>query len=456
MRELPQNLQAERGLLGAIISDNDSLFETIGLLSKGDFWEPANGELYIICRDQITAGRRVTPTTVLHDLSQDADIGGIKASAYIDMLVDQAPPSNVVRELATVIRELAVRRAAIGLATGLIERAQTAPASTAAQELLAEFEANLAAVSSAADFGVRHFAEVGDEVLNRIAVALKTEKPAGLAPGLKAMQDLGGALMPGRVYFVAGAPGSGKSALAQQIATYVAKTEAVLVIEAEMGADELVERHLASETGIAGDAIERAVLRLADYEPLHDANERARKLKLYVDAAASPTVSAIRGKALRMKRTVGLGLIVIDHLLYLRKPEFRMNENEAIRANLQALKQMAKDLDLPVMVLAPLKAEYAKAPEVRRPELGDIYNNGAVEQEADVIIFVHNEESQLSKREPPENDPRRAEWLDRINRARGKAELILVKRRGGKGTGVRTLGFTGARFLFSDAIPVFR
>lgn len=456
MKDLPQNLQAERGLIGAIIVDNDSVFETIGVLSKGDFWEPGNGELYTICRDQITAGRRVTPTTVLHDLSQDADIGGIKASAYIDMLVDQAPPSMVVRELATVIRELSVRRSAIGLANELIERAQTAPASTAAQELLAEFEANLAQVSSASDFGVRLFADVGDEVLGRVAAALKTEKTVGLSPGLKGFQDLAGALMPGRVYFVAGSPGSGKSALAQQIATYVSQTEPVLICEAEMGADELVERHLASETGIAGDAIERAVIRLADYEPLFDANDRARKLKLYVDASASPSVSSIRGKALRMKRTVGLGLVVIDHLLYLRKPDFRMSENEAIRGNLQALKQMAKDLDIPLLVLAPLKAEYAKAPDVRRPELGDIYNNGAVEQEADVIMFVHNEETQLNKREPPEADPRRLEWLDRVNRARGKAELILVKRRGGKGTGIRTIGFEGARFRFSDALPTFR
>ena len=452
MRELPNNLQAERGLIGAIISENDCVFETIGLLNKADFWEPANGELYTVCRDQITAGRRVTPTTVLHDLSQDADIGGIKASAYIDMLVDQAPPSNVVRELATVIRELSVRRSAIGLAEMLIERSHSAPASTSAQELLAAFEADLAAVSSANDFGVRLFSDVGTEVLNRIAAALKSEKTIGLAPGLKAFQDLAGALMPGRVYFVAGSPGSGKSALAQQLATFVAKTEPVLMVEAEMGADELVERHLASQTGISGDAIERGVLRLADYEPLHDANEEAKRLKLYVDAAASPSVSSIRGKVLRMKRTIGLGLVVIDHLLYLRKPDFKMGEYEAIRANLQALKQMAKDLDLPILVLAPLKAEYAKAPEVRRPELGDIYNNGAVEQEADVILFVHNEETQLSKREPPENDPRRAEWLAKINAAHGKAELILVKRRGGKGTGIRTLGFNGSRFLFSDGI----
>lgn len=260
--------------------------------------------------------------------------------------------------------------------------------------------------------------------------------------------------MPGRVYLLAGPPGSGKTGLAWQMARYVAKTEPTLFFSIEMGDEELVERDLAGDTGIEADRIERAAINNAEMDKIMEAAGDLAMLKLYVDASTSPTVQTMRAKAMRMKRLKGLGGVFIDHLLYIENPTPKAEFN-GIRLNMQGLKKMAKDLDIPVVVLSQLKKEFGEGPwqQMRRPNVNDLYGGSAPEQESDVVLFVHREEYLLGRKEPAQGTKDRGDWELARDKAAGKAELVLTKRRGGKGFGTRTFYFDGPKVRFSDQAP---
>lgn len=453
-RELPSNLPAERALLGAVIRDNDLIWKLPERLEKDDWFEPYHGELWLLLRDTIEANRQATIMTLMHDMAQDADIGGIKASDYLRSLVEEAPASLAVPSLARTVKDLGLRRRAIGMAEGLIDEAYRAPASTGARVMAMKFETSFNELfARPSDIGIRHVSDIGKGVIETLSKSLQEEAPAGLSLGIKGAQDLMGAMMGGRLYYLAGPPGSGKSALAQQIGEHVAREQPVFFQSAEMEGEELVERRLARLTGVTADRIERGTVGLNEMEQLVLANNSNYSLKLHIDSSAAPTANRIVASAKRLHKILGgLALVIVDHLLYVRRPEWIRDEMEGIRHNLQTFKQAAKDLGIPFLVLGQLKKEFSTQQTIRRPTVGDLYGGSAVEQDCDVICLIWREEHLMRQREPLDGDPKRAEWDTRLMQVVGKAELVLGKRRGGSGFGVRTLGFDGPRTAFSDEI----
>lgn len=450
-RPLPQNLEAERALLGAILVNNDVFWDVVSLLTRDHWYEPYHAELWTLMRDLIETDRQATPQTMMHDLAQDADIGGMTATQYLRRLVDEAVPAMIARDLATTIRDLGDRRQQIAAAHEWMEALYTAPASTTGRELLAEHEAITERLfTGVADIGVEHVADVGKRVMKRIAAAMRNDEPLGVGLPLASLENLIGPLMPGRLVIIAGGSGSGKTVLAQQIAEHVAASQVVLMSEMEMPPEEIVERSLARATGIPGDKIERAALRVSEYDPLQDAANGLGAGRFYIDRTPAITVSRLRGRAARLRRKVGLGLVVVDHLQHLGKPDKGMDQFEALRANLQGLKRLGLDLGVPVVLLAQLKGDYNAVRDIRPPSVGDLFHGAAVEQEADVLLFIFREEHELVRRRPSDQDPKYAEWLARKEAAAGVAEFILVKRRGGRGHGSQKCGFDGARYRFLD------
>lgn len=464
---LPHNLEAERALIGSLIARNETYFEVSWMITPGDFFEPYHGELLKLIADLVTIGREVNAMSLLHDMAQDRDIGGVSASRYLHDLVERATPS-VAKQLAVAVRDLSVKRQLIEIGNRLATEAANAPASLPWTDVLGHVENDLGSIfRSTGELGMRSLHSLGDDVLHHAAEAYRLDKTIGLDVGLSCVQDLTGPLMPGRLYVLAGSSGSGKSALAFQIAEYIAaqKDQAtggyphpVLVVEIEMEGDELAERSLAARTGISTDRIERGAINADEFGTLREANEKLRGIPLFIDAAIKPTMATIEARATRMKKLTGLSVLVIDHLRYVEPPTGMKMASEwsAVQPNLQHAKRISKTLGIPVIMIAQLKGEFSNGP-VRDPGPGDIWGGSAVEQEADVLMFVHREDYMLQRNEPPKpvgDDSRaakiRADWSVRLLAAEGKAKIILGKRRGGKGFGSRVANFDGARTRFSD------
>lgn len=454
-RALPQNLEAERGLLGAILRQNDAIFEASAIVVKSDFFEPYHGEIFILMRDQIDAGRSATPTTLMHDVSQDADIGGLTAGQYLAGLLRDAPPPILAVDLARTIRDLALRRRILAANAEIEEAVFSAPVSTTADEIRAKMEAIMSGLTAtASELGIKHIGEVADRVLTRVDEAYKADRTLGIDVGLKGLQDLTGPLMPGRLYVIGGDAGSGKSALAQQIAENIAiRGTASLICQIEMTDEEMAERAMASRTGISAADIERAAVNAEQFEALAGAANELKSLPIYIDSLASPTAAMIRGRAIRMRKLYGIGCLIIDHLLYMGRPHAKANEIESVDTNLIGLKRIAKDLGIPVIVLDPFTSDFMREKNIRLPNVGDLYMSGYVHRHADVIALVHRAEYVLSARPPQADDPKRGEWAAKLEAARGKADFVLGKRRGGKGTGTRTVGFDAGRTRFTDRLP---
>lgn len=451
-KPLPQNIDAEKGLLGIIMERNDKLFEMMHIVAKEDFIEPFHGELYLLMRDMIETGKEAKPATMLHDLNQDADIGGITAAAYMHLLLREAPDGSMAITFARTIRDLAMRRKFIAVANKHLEEAYSAPATIGAIEIEARYHAAASSLfTTVQEAGMQPLGDLTGQVIKSVQDAYRNETRIGITSGLKAFDDLMGPLMGKRLYSISGASGSGKTALAWQIARNVAEAGHTVLFESiEMDGEELATRDLAASSGISSQKIERGDLQEAEILSLMDLQTRIPPA-LIVDSPKAPTVGSIRGKASRLKRLKGLKLIVIDHLRYIRS-SVKGDLFEGMNDNLQALNAVADDLDVAIILLCQLRANYGSEPKVRPPNVGDIFNGAVIEQESDALLLVHREEYMLARRKP-------TEWKDlpdyeiALQKAKGKAELILQKRRGGAGWGTRLVGFDAPSTRFTDEIP---
>lgn len=452
-RPLPQNIDAEKGLLGILMETNDLLFEVSHLITKTDFFEPFHGELYTLMRDMIETGREAKPVTLLHDISQDADIGGISSSQYLQMLLADAPDRSMARTFARTIKDLAMRRRLIEVASKHLDEAYSAPPTITAIEIESRYHAAASSMfGSVQEAGLQPLADLGMSVLKKTQAALQGETRNGISSGLKAWDDLCGAFVPGRLITLSGASGSGKTALAYQIARHVAQEETVLFKSIEMDGEELATRDFQTMTGIAGEKLERADLDVDQFQRVVEAHESQRKSKLIVDSAKNATVGSIRGQAMRVKRMKGLKLLVIDHLRYIKPSTKTKDIFEQQSDDLQALNAVADDLGISILLLCQLKASYGSEPKPREPNVGDIFNGAVIEQESDVLVLVHREEYMLARRKPTEAS-KISDWEVDMQKARGRAQLLLNKRRGGHGYGQRVIGFDGPRQRFTDDIP---
>lgn len=455
-RPLPQNLEAERGMLGIILEENDALFNVSNIVTKADFIEPFHGELYILLKDMIETGREAKPSTVMHDLSQDADIGGVSASAYLAQLQREAPHGTMAQTFAKTIRDLAMRRRLIAVALQHVDEAFSAPATISALEIESRYHAAAEAMfGTVQEAGMMPLEDIGMAVLKDTQKALQGDRRRGLRTGLKALDDLWGPLMPGRLYSLAGASGSGKTALAQQVARNCAEPtsdseEAVLFMSLEMDGEELGTRDFTQLTGIPSDRIESADLNVEEFDALVEAQKGQTSSRLIIDSDKNQSVASIRGKALRLKRLRGLKLLVIDHWRYMKRKGRELFEE--MHDDLRGLNAIADDLQIPVLVLAQLKSSYGSEAKLREPNIGDIFNGAVLEQESDALMLVHRPEYILARKKPNESKDIPA-WEEELRRTRNRAWLLLNKRRGGQGYGSRPVGFDGPRTMFTDAIP---
>ena len=467
---LPQNVEAEAALLGALMIDN-RLVEDVQLKLRPDhFFEPLHGRIYESILRMTDANRVANPVTLKPMFDGDEAMKEVGGPAYLAQLTGSGAAIIGARDFAAQIYDLALLRALVGVGRDLVEGALDTSEEIAPLEQIEKAETELYKVAEegGAEGKAKSFAEATKEALQMAERALNSGGHlSGLTTGLEAMNSKIGGLHRSDLIIVAGRPGMGKSSLATNMAFAAAQRflrdqedgiapekgagAPVALFSLEMSADQLATRILAEQSGITAENLRMGRITQQEFRQLARAAAELQSLPLYIDDTPGLTIAALRTRARRLKRQKGIGVVVVDYLQLLQGTGKNSNDNrvQEISEISRGLKQLAKELNVPVIGLSQLSRAVEQR-EDKRPQLSDLRESGSIEQDADIVLFIYREDYYLASKQPGDDHPDFAAWQEEMTRAYGRAEVIVAKQRHGA-TGKVHLKFDSRITKFSDA-----
>jgi replicative DNA helicase len=474
---LPQNVEAEAALLGALMIDNRLVEDIQTRLQPHHFFEPLHGRIYESILRLTDRNMIANPVTLRPLFEADEGIKEVGGPAYLAQLTGSGAAVIGARDFAAQIYDLALLRALIGVGRDLVESALDTSEEVAplAQIEKAETELYRVAEEGGAEGKAKSFGEATKLAIEMAERALNSGGHlSGITTGLEGLNSKIGGLHRSDLIIIAGRPGMGKSALATNIAFAAAQRflreaeegvepgkgagAAVGLFSLEMSADQLATRVLAEQSGISSENLRMGRISQQEFRQLARAAGELQSLPLYIDDTPGLTIAALRARARRLKRQKGIGMVIIDYLQLLQGTGKNSNENrvQEISEISRGLKQLAKELDLPVVGLSQLSRAVEQR-EDKRPQLSDLRESGSIEQDADIVLFIYREDYYVASREPKrpvEGDDSKAheaheEWARDMSRVYGLAELIVAKQRHGA-TGKVRLKFDSRITKFSD------
>ena len=474
---LPQNVEAEASLLGALMIDN-RLVEDVQLKLRPDhFFEPLHGRIYEAILRMTDANRVANPVTLRPLFEADEAIKEVGGPAYLAQLTGSGAAVIGARDFAQQIYDLALLRALIGVGRDLVEGALDTSEDVAplAQIERAETELYKVAEEGGAEGRARSFGEAAmDSIRNAEAALNRGGGLTGITSGFTGLNSRIGGLQRSDLIIVDGRPGMGKTALATNMAFAAAERflqdqadgiepakaagAPIAIFSLEMSSEQLVTRVLSEQSQVTAEQIRTGSLGRQEFASFARTAERLHSLPFYIDDTPGLTIAALRTRARRLKRQKGIGLIVVDYLQLLSGTGRGANDNrvQEISEISRGLKQLAKELDVPVIGVSQLSRAVEQR-EDKRPQLADLRESGSIEQDADIVLFVYREEYYLKAHEPKHPIPGDSaevfsafeEWESKHSQVAGMAELIIAKNRHG-GTGKERLRFEGRFTKFSD------
>src|SRR3954464_8046854 len=477
---LPQNVEAEAALLGALMVDN-RLVEDIQLkLRPHHFFEPLHGRIYEAILRLTDSNRIANPVTLKPLFEADESIKEVGGPAYLAQLTGSGAAVIGARDFARQIYDLALLRALVGVGRDLVEGALDTSEDVAplAQIERAETELYKVAEEGGAEGKAKSFSDATKEALEMAERALNSGGHlSGFTTGLESLNSKIGGLHKSDLIIIAGRPGMGKSALGTNIAFAAAQRfirdaedgvepgksagAPVALFSLEMSADQLATRILAEESGISSENLRMGKISQQEFRQLARAAAELQNLPLYIDDTPGLTIAALRTRARRLKRQKGIGMVIVDYLQLLQGTGRSGHENrvQEISEISRGLKQLAKELDVPVLGLSQLSRAVEQR-EDKRPQLSDLRESGSIEQDADIVLFIYREdyyvkgvEVEMPTPEEAVSNPDKAakysEWKQKFEDVAGKAEIITAKQRHGS-TGIVRVRFDGRITKFSD------
>ena len=438
-RPLPHNLEAERSILGAVLLDNHALNAAVGCLRSEDFFLPQHRNIF---ERMVQLGERqqaIDTITLMEDLSRTGTLEAAGGVAYLSQLADGLPRVTNVDHYARIVKEKAVLRNLIHSASAIQEQALAA--GDEADVILDRAESAIFQLAEdrvrAGLIGVKDLVKEGFERLEKIFS--EGRRITGLATGYPGLDNETAGLQPSELIILAARPSMGKTALALNMAENVAlrQREPVAIFSLEMSKESLLLRLLASEARVDAHKFRTGHMNRDDWGKVTRTLADLGEAPIWIDDSASSTVLEMGAKARRLKRDRGLSLMIVDYLqLVVPTHSGRgTNRQEEVSSISRALKGLAKELKVPVLVLSQL----TRAPEreERKPQLADLRESGAIEQDADVVLFINR--PNFYKTDLPEED-------------RAKAELIIAKQRNGPTTSLNFV-FLSRHTRFEEAAP---
>jgi replicative DNA helicase len=461
-RSIPANEEAEQALLGAILINNDALDQAADFLKAEHFYFPAHGRIYTACQKLRERGRLADPPNLKNFFEQDGDLQAVGGYQYLVELARNVVSVINAGDYARTIYDLHLRRQLIAIGEEVVTEAYRHDIDLSALDQLREAEEKLYKLAQVGDHrgGFQPFRDILVHAVATAGRALNRDtRLTGVTTGLTDMDRMLGGLQGSDLIILAGRPSMGKTALATNMAFNAAKScletrgkEGAVVgfFSLEMSAEQLATRILSDEAEIPSEKIRKGEMRRNDFPRLVEAANTLHQVPMFVDDSAGLNLTALRTRALRLKRQHNLGLIVIDYLQLMRPSANGRSENrvQEISEITRGLKIIAKDLEVPVLALSQLSRQVEQR-EDKRPQLSDLRESGSIEQDADVVMFVYREAYYEAKREPTQGTAEYAQWQEKMDRIHNLANVFVAKQRHGP-TGTIDLHFEGAYTRFSN------
>jgi replicative DNA helicase len=436
-RVAPHNIEAEQALLGAILVNNEALGRVSGFLEPHHFYDPLHQQIFETCSKLIASGKQATPITLKSFFENAEPIDAtLTVPQYLGRLAANAATIINARDYGRTIHDLATRRQLILIGEDLVNAAFDSPVDFPPKNQIEEAETRLfALVEQEKNECVELPAHdaMAQAIRQAEAAYQRGGKINGLATGIPPVDAKIGGLAPGDLVVLAGRPSMGKTALATNVAANLAVTGArVYFASLEMSGEQLGTRLLASRLGLSAADLRRGV----DIEThMRDLVAEAQKwagYSLTIDQSGTLTIAQLSARVRRAHRKSPLDLLIVDYLQLLRGAVYRgQNRTQEVAEVSGGLKAIAKELNIPVLALSQL-SRATETREDRRPQLADLRDSGAIEQDADIVAFVHRAAYYLERQQPDPSDAQATlDWQQKMDAARGRAEVIIAKHRHG-------------------------
>ena len=434
----PHSIEAEESILSAILIDNTALLDVLEILSPKDFYRLAHEKIFSAVVELFNKDEPVDLVTLSNRLREKGHLEEVGGAVFLARLVDTVPLAVNAAHYAKIIHDKAILRRLIEKANAVSKRCLE----------------DLGSVEEILDFAERAVFEVSEKrhrqsfypirsLIDKSIDALEERQGnkaliTGVQTGFTLFDNLTSGLQKSDLIIVAGRPSMGKTALALNIARNAAVEAKVAsaIFSLEMSKEQLAMRMLCSEARIDSSRLRSGFFSKEDWVNLTDAAGVLSESPVYIDDTPNISVLEIRAKARRLKMEVNLGLIVIDYIQLMRSHYMAERRDLEISEISRSFKALAKELELPVLAISQLNRKLEDRVD-KRPQLADLRESGALEQDADVVAFIYRDEAYNKD----ENNPNK-----------GKAELLLSKQRNGP-TGVVPLTFRAAYTRFENLAP---
>jgi replicative DNA helicase len=430
----PQNLEAEKAVLGAVLHDNTALGAVLEVIEATDFYSDAHQRIFsaiIGLSDRNEPADLITMGNALRDQKRLDQVGGM---AYLSDLVDNVASSANVGFYARIVKEKAIERTVITAASRMIDAAYDPGKNV--EEAVNDAQQVILSLSMAR--GKRRILtahEIARQTFSAIEERSKRgDTLTGLSTGLQKLDELTLGLQAGELFIIAARPGMGKTALAIGFARRVAQEGTpVFFLSAEMPAQTLMIRMLSGATGIDSHQLRRGAIFGSSWTSLARAAESIGSIPLFIDDGADVTPAELRATARRYRAEHNIGLLIVDYMQLLKaNGRYETREREIAEIS-RTLKGIARELNIPVIGLSQLNRKVEDRTN-RRPQMADLRESGAIEQDADVIAFIYRDEVYNRSEDNPE---------------KGIAEINIAKHRNGP-PGVVRLRFDAPTQTFRD------
>ncbi|MBI4839738.1 MAG: replicative DNA helicase [candidate division NC10 bacterium] len=386
----PQNLEAEISVLGAVLQDPGALLKTMEVLRPADFYKEAHRKIFSTCIDLFERNEPVDLVTLANELMRRKQLEEVGGASSLSALVDAVPTAANVAYHARIVKDKALLYALIQKATAVVSRAY----------------ADKEDVDEVLDWAEQQIFEISQDKVSRSFVPVKSvlkgtfqliEKlydrkshVTGVPTGFKKFDEMTAGLQPSELIVVAGRPSMGKTSFCLNIAQHAAITEGirVAIFSLEMSKEQLVQRMLCSVAKVDSHKLRTGFLSDADWPRLTTGAGILSESPIFIDDTPGISLLEMRAKARRLKAEQELGLVIIDYLQLISGRGRAESRQQEISEISRSLKAMAKDLNVPVVALSQLsRAVEARQPP--RPQLSDLRESGAIEQDADVVTFLY-------------------------------------------------------------------
>ncbi len=425
-RELPYNEEAENAVIGSILISKDAMGVAAELLRPEDFYFTDKREIYNAALELFNENEAIDFITVSDRLGQEDKLDAVGGSDYLMQLAASVPTTQHITYYSRIIREKAVLRSLIAASSRIADMAYAGNDET--DIILERSEQLIFDVSSARSRS--DIVQINEILLGSYSEMIENSQNGsritGIATGYTELDMRTGGFHGGELLLIAGRPGMGKSSFAVNIAENVAIRDhkTVAIFNLEMPKSQIVNRIICSQSRVNSEKIRTGDFEPDDWLKMGEQIDNIAVAPLYIDDTATITVAEIRAKCRRLKQTKDLQLVVVDYLQLMQSSGRSDNRQQEISEISRSLKILAKELDVPVIALSQL-SRASESRSDKRPMLSDLRESGAIEQDADMVMFLY-----------------RDEYYNKNTEDKGLAECIIAKNRNGS-TGMFKLGWQG-------------